>query len=443
MERHVIATRSGNRELRNLQTGYPSTGFDFADPRAIPPPGMHHLQRAGVVVTAHTLLQVDIVYVALRTISNNILAMAEGGLLPYTWGWSPDNIKYKKFVREERPILTNTFGGGALGGQGGTMMQCTGLDRTIWSMGLFGEAFWYVLRDPDLLAPMAVDVLHPAFMEVKRKDGKVTYTYGTGQNKKALPPENVIHIPLKSLPGASRALAPTEYAGVVGALAMAAYEFGSSWFSQGQAPDFILSTDQKLGTEEVERIADKFQLRHGGLSNAHLPVVLDSGIRADRVMASPDDAQYLNTLEYARQCIGAWFGLPPSRMPNALQRQPTAGPHTREEEMTSFVLDTLSGYTIPLREVFSGLLADGEFACFNESALDKPDSQFLAQKIQALRITQAYSINDVRVRELGVAPVDDPRADDPLAPLASNTAPSQTGSTAPQKAAGGLAPETK
>lgn len=422
---HVVATREGDYllEQRSVQPGYPASGYQFADPSAIPPPGMYHLQRAGVVVNAHVLLQIDVVYTALRIISNNILAM--GNPLPFTWGWSDDSIRYRQFIRDERPILSNTFGGGGLGGAAGSTMQCTGMDRTVWSMALFGEAFWYTLRDSKLLDVAAIEVLHPAFMEVERKDGRVKYTYGTGSNKKVLDPDNVIHIPLKSLPAANRALSPVDYAGVSAALAAAAYEFGSSWFSQGQAPDFILSTDQKLGTEEVERIADRFQIRHGGLQAAHLPVVLDSGIKADKVMASPDEAQYLNTLEYSRQVVGAWFGIPPSKLPNTLQRQPNTGAHVREEEQVAFELDCLTGYIAPLEEVFSALLPATEFAYFDRAALSRPDAQFLAQKIQALRITQAASINDVRVRELGWAPVEG--GDDVMAPLASNTAPSQTG----------------
>lgn len=453
-----IRTASKQVETRGLQTGYPFSGYNYADPSAIPPPGMYHLQRAGVMVNAHSLLQVDVVYMALRIISNNILRM--GNLRAFTWGMDKGNWPYKQYLAKQPDILSNTFGGGNLGGTAGSIMQCTGMDRTIWSMGLFGEAFWYILRDSDVLDPMAVDILHPAFMEVKRERKKITgsnptgitYTYGSGNNKTELDPANVVHIPLKSLPGANRGLSPTDYMGVVGALAIAAYEFGSSWFSQGQAPDFILSTDQKLGQEEVERIVDKFMIRHAGLSAAHTPVLLTSGIKAEKVMASPDEAQYLNTLEYSRQCIGAWLGLPPSKMPNALQRQPSAGPHTRQEEMMTFQVDTLGGYTIPLAEVHSAFLPQGQFACFNEHAVNMPDSQFMAQLIQALRITQAGSINDARVRELGWEPVEDDRADDPIQPLASNVAPSQTdgsqdehnppsstGSTAPQSAKQGKA----
>lgn len=437
-------------ERRTLQMGYPSSGYAMADPSAIPPPGLYHLQRAGVVVNAHTLLQVDVVYTALRIISNNILRM--GDLRPYTVGWY-EGVSYRNPIQDPRPILSNTFGGGNLGGVAGTMMQCTGRDRIIWSMGLFGEAFIYILRDDDLLNPLALDILHPAFMEVKRgkkgtpEEGQVIFSYGTGTNKQDLDPDNVIHLIGKSLPSANRALSPTDYAGVAGALAMAAYEFGSSWFAQGQAPDFILTTDQKLGQEEIERIADKFMLRHAGLEQAHTPVVMDSGIKVTEAMIAPDKAQFLNTLEYARQVIGQWFGVPPSKMPNALQRQPSAPPHVRQEENMSFLSDTLTQYTQPMEEMHSALLAEGEYAGFEENRLTNADAQFLAQKIQALRLTQAYSINDVRVRELQLPPINDPRADDPLTPLASNMSadgdpepPDSTGNTAPRTVKGGLAP---
>jgi len=407
-------------------------GYAYADPHAIPPHGWNNMARAGVLVTPHTLLQVDVVYTALRIISNNIIKM--GNLRAYAEGYSQDNVVYRQFLRQQPAILTNTFGGGNLGGIGGSMMQCTGIDRTIWSMALFGEAFWYILDRDRLERPRTIEVLHPAFMEVKIDDGQVQYLYGSSNNRQVLDLWNVVHVPMKSLPGARRALNPTDYAGVAGALAMAAYEFGSTWFSQGASPSFILSTDQKLGKDEIDRIAQKFLIEHSGLSQAHLPLVLDSGVKATKALNTPDEAQYLQTLEYARQVIGAWFGIPQSRMPNALQRQSPMPPHARQEEAIGFQLDTLSGYIVPLEEVYSALLPAGQFACFDEQQLSKPDAQFQAIKIQALRMTQAASINDVRTRELGWAPVDG--GDDVIAPFASNVAPGQTGSQAPQSSSG-------
>lgn len=426
---------AGAVEQRALgATNYPSA-YAYMDPSAIPPHGMNNMSRAGVLVTPHTLMQVDVVYTALRIISNNIIKM--GNLRAFRWQTDPVSGEcYRTFLPEQPPILTNTFGGGGIGGRYGALMQCTGMDRTIWCMALFGEAFWYILARDKLERPAVIEVLHPAFMEVKAEDGEVEFTYGSASNRKKLPVENVIHIPMKSLPGARRALNPVEYAGVAGALAMAAYEFGSAWFSQGASPSFILTTEQKLGQAEVTRIAEKFLVDHSGLSQAHLPLVLDSGVKAEKALASPDEAQFLNTLEYNRQVLGNWFGLPPSWMPNALLREQGPMPHARQEEMITFQQNTLSGYTVPLEEVVSALVpGDDVFAGFNESMLNRPDAQFLAQEIQALRMTQAATINDVRVRKLGWAPVEG--GDEVLAPFASNVAPGQTGTQAKQSPSNG------
>src|SRR6185437_7171713 len=132
---------------------------------------------------------------------------------------------------------------------------------------------------------------------------------------------------------------------------------------------FILSTDAKLGQEEVSRIANKFTIEHGGLGAAHLPLVLDYGLKAQKVMSSPDEAQYLHTLEYARNVIASWFGLPMSLLGNALERQTPQPAHTAEEETQKFLQHTLSGYMVPLEEAHSGLLPHGVRATFNENAL--------------------------------------------------------------------------
>lgn len=309
--RHVVATRRGNVSITEQRSGMSSSwggmgGYPIMDPAAIPPPGFSNQQRAGVLVTQHSLLQVDVVFTALRIISNNIIKM--GDLWPYKESLTDDNIVYREYQSKRPAILTDTFGGGDIGGRGGAMMQCTGRDRTVWSMALFGEAFWYVLERDSRVRPSCLEVLHPAFMEVKegkRRDGTTgrVFVYGTGSQKQELDPDDVIQIPFKSLPQAQRALSPITYAGVAGALAMAAYEFGSTWFSQGAAPSFILSTDVKLGQEEVQRIASKFSIEHSGLGAAHLPLVLDNGLKAEKVMSSPDEAQYLHSVDLAEEIL--------------------------------------------------------------------------------------------------------------------------------------------
>lgn len=372
------------------------------------------MQRAGVLVTQHSLLQIDVVFDALRIITNAILCMGDPRAYEEnTW----EGIPYREPLDKQPQLLTETWG---------HHFQYDGMRRTLMSMGLFGEAFWLVLARDRLAYPEALEVLHPAFMEVKDdKEGNTHYIYGTAMDRRELDPADVVHIPFMAMPQARRALSTVEYAGVAGALAMAAYEFGSSWFSQGASPSFILSTDQKLGREEVERIAQKFVIEHAGLQTAHMPLVIDSGLKADKVMASPDEAQYLQTLNFARQVIGSWFGVE-DFIPSALEPAAPPPPHTGQERIQKLITFTLSGYTRPIEEALSACLPRGIKAGFETSHLSQLDAQFLAQEMMAVRQTQSGTPNDVRVRKLHWPPLDHPAADEPISPLASNVAPSQT-----------------
>jgi HK97 family phage portal protein len=419
-------------EERSSIGGSWSNGYNYTDFSAVPPPGLTAMSRAGVLVTPSTLLQLDVVFTSLRLITTAILRT--GNLRAYEEKLSSENIPYRKYLKKQPSLLTSTFLGA-----NGKVYQYDGRRKTLMSMALFGESFWYILvRSKPAAYASAVEVLHPAFMEVKVASpqdvaarrasnvGESMYIYGAANDKKLLDPGDVVHIPFMSMPQARRGLSTTEYAGISAALALAAYEFGSTWFSQGAAPSWLLTTDQKLGQAEVERIADKFLVNNSGLGNAHHPLVLDSGIKPEKALSTPDEAQYLQTLQYARSVVAAWFGTD-ELIPDALLRQTPAPAHTAQEKMQRFTTLTLSGYTTPLEEVHSDLLPGEVKAAVEEHKLLTPDPQFLAQEIETLRGSQVATPNQIRVRKMGWPPSSDPAGDELVLPLASNVAPGQTG----------------
>lgn len=397
----------------SMMSSWPN-GWGFSDPSAIPPPGLYSQQRAGVPVTAHTSLQVDAVFTCLRVISNAIVKM--GNLRQYTEDLDQDNLPYRVWSNPQPIFLQNTFG---------KMWQYDGRRRTVMSLGLFGEAFWLTLLRDRLGYATALEVLHPAFVDVKinKETGETEYWYGTGVHKVLLESDDVTHIPFMALPGATRGLSSVEYGGVAFALAIAAMEFGQRWFAQGASPSFILSTDQKLGQEEVKRIAEKFLIEHSGLQSAHLPLVADSGLKVQKISSTPDEAQFINTLEYARMCIGSWFGLP-SHLLGGLADKGNVWGKTIEEEGFELEDFTFSGYTVPIEEATSSLLPTTKFAAFDMSMIRRANSADLAAEIMALRQTQVATQNDIRVRKLRWPPR--PGGDELIAPLASNVAPAQS-----------------
>jgi HK97 family phage portal protein len=224
-----------------------------------------------------------------------------------------------------------------------------------------------------------------------------------------------------AMPGATRGLSSVEYGGIVGALALAAMEYGQRWFAQGASPSFVLTTESKLGQEEVERIANKFLVQHSGLQSSHLPLILDSGMKAEKVQSTPDEAQFLLTLDYARMAVGAWFGLP-AHLVGVQADKPNIWGKTVEEMGFQLVDYTFSGYTVRLEEAFSSLLPRGTFAKLDEHAIQRASAADLAAEITAARQFTVLTPNDVRVMKFGVAPI--PGGDELISPAATNVAPS-------------------
>ena len=402
------------RESRGAMMASWPNGWGWNDPSAIPPPGLFQQQRAGVPVTAHTALQVDTVFTSLRVISNSIIKMGDPRC--FQWKFDSDNEPYRSFVQPWPAILTNTWG---------NMFQYDGTSRTIVSMALFGEAFWYTLLRDSTGYPSALEVLHPAFVSVEVDDtpgptyGQPLYFYGSGVNRKQLPTQNVTHIPFMALPGARRGLNSIEYAGVAYALALAAMEYGQRWFAQGASPSFLLSTEQKLGDTEVKRIAERFLVEHSGLQAAHLPLVVDSGLKVEKISATPDEAQYLNTLDHSRRSIAAWFGLPPHLVGSV--GEGNVWGKTVQEQGIQLVDFTLSGYIVRLEQAYTSLLPRGKFAALDDTEIARADATQIAQEIMAKRTTGVETQNEIRVRTLKRNPRKG--GDDLLAPLNSNTSP--------------------
>lgn len=382
-------------------------GYGLMDPAAIPPPGLYSGQRAGVQVNLKTALQIDAVMTSCRVISNALTML--GDPVAYTESLNGDNVPFRELLDEQPAILTNTWGPG--------IFQFDGMSRTATSLALFSEAFWYTLERDALGYPSCLEVLNPALVEIK-KDGRVYY--GSGSSKVELNPENLTHIPFMMLPGAQRGLNSIEYAGAVFAIALAAIEYGSRWFAQGASPSFILSTEQKLGQEEVKRIAEKFLIEHSGLSAAHLPVVVDSGLKVDKIQSTPDESQYLQTLEYARRVIAAYFGLP-SHLVGGMQNSSSVWGGTIEQQGIQMVQFTLSGFITRINQAYSSLLPKKTKAALITDPLTVPDSQTLARLIQMIRLGGVLTANEIRVKYFGLGPK--PGGDELISPLNSNTSP--------------------
>lgn len=409
----AFSRMSAARERRGaMMSSWPS-GWGWNDPAAIPPPGLFNSQRAGVPVTPHTVLQVGIVHRCVEVITNAIIQM--GNPQAYRTNLDKDSRPFRVYIANQPNILTNTFG---------NVSQTEGVTQTLTSMALFGEAFWFTLTRDFYGFPAQLEVLNPLFVTVNVDPNTMAplYYYGTGLNKKALPTEDVTHIKGLTMPGARRALSAIEYEGPAFAIALAALDYGSRWFAQGASPSFLLTTDQRVGKDEIQRIAEKFLVEHSGLQSAHLPLVVDSGMKVEKLGATPDEAEFIGTLDYIRQDIAGYFGLPPHLVGNQVGGDNWG--KGLEEMNFAFIDYTLSGYIMRLNEAYTGLLPRGQYASLDETTLARANAADRAREVQTLRTATVMTPNEIRRDYYSLPPLDGGDAID--SPLASNVA---TGST--------------
>jgi phage portal protein BeeE len=193
------------------------------------------------------------------------------------------------------------------------------------------------------------------------------------------------------------------------------------WFSQGGQPGYVLTTDNKLNPDDIDRIFEHILLEHSGLNKAYNPLILDSGVKPSITQMDPEKSQMNETLGYVRQEIAGYFGLPLHLVGAAGDSGNVWGKGIQEinYSMNDF---TLSGYRIPFEEAFSSIIPRGQYAKVNERAILRANSLDNSHASLANRQGAVTTPNEER-RLLGLPPLSEPSADSITTPLNSNIPP--------------------
>jgi HK97 family phage portal protein len=93
--------------------------------------------------------------------------------------------------------------------------------------------------------------------------------------------------------------------------AIAAENHSGKFFQNGVMPSVVLEYEGKMTKEVVEQLRDEFESRYGGGVNAHRPLILTGGTKAQALQMSATDAQLLETRNFQVIDIARAFGVPP------------------------------------------------------------------------------------------------------------------------------------
>ncbi len=151
--------------------------------------------------------------------------------------------------------------------------------------------------------------LHPAWMRVERRNGRVIYSYEDRSSpwSRSYAPADIIHV--RTLGDDLVGWSPIRLARESIGAGVAAARFAAKLFSNGARIGGILQVPGKL--KDRQKFTEEFNKAYASSENAHRTLVVDDGAKWISTSVPPDDAQFLETRKFQRSEIAAIYRVPP------------------------------------------------------------------------------------------------------------------------------------
>ena len=180
---------------------------------------------------------------------------------------------------------------------------------------LAGEAFWYLVRNGDNKKAKIsqIWILRPDWISIKTHEKQfiLGYEYRVpGQSAFPIKAENIIHF---------RNFNPTDpYRGmsIIRAAALTidtddfAEKYNRKFFINSAIPEIVLETDDKVDDDTFNRLRESWYNTYQGVDRAHLPAILEAGLKAHPFSVSQKDMEFLEGQKFNRDKIFAMFRVP-------------------------------------------------------------------------------------------------------------------------------------
>jgi HK97 family phage portal protein len=247
--------------------------------------------------------------------------------------------------------------------------------------------------------PTQIASVHPDEITPRRKlrSGPVEW-YRDNKPVERWPAGPLWHVPFHVVPGSPVGLSPLEFAAQTIGIGIVAQKYGAEWFNQGKIPPSTLVSDQiidgTLAAALKGRITDS--LNEGG------PLVLGAGLKFTPISVSPEEAQFLETIEANEDDIAAFF----------FRRPPGEGGSITYANVEARSLDlltyALTGWLVRFERAISRLRPGGRYDKFNVDAFLRTDAMTRAKVL------------DTQIRN-GTRSRDEARALDDMKPIPDGT----------------------
>lgn len=295
---------------------------------------------SNVSMTPLKAMRLAAVYACVRVVASSV------GSLPIEVSQADSSGNGRDLVRDDpRWLLLNEF----------PNPEMTGMElfeNWVAHAMLWGAGYLYIVRNGAGQAvelwPLRPDTTKP----MRSADGRLYYEteLPATHEKKALMPEQVI--PIHAVMGVS----PTMNARDMLATATAAQQYAGRFWQNNARPGGVIELPDGMDEDEMDEFVRRWKAGHEGLKRAQLVGILTSGATWKDVGISPEQAQFLETRQYAAKEIAMLHGVPPHRIGIT---EPGMSRISLEQQSIEFVTYTLREWIVRAEQALRVALFSG------------------------------------------------------------------------------------
>ena len=336
-----------------LRSAFKRDAAIFPGALAVPVPGSFRSSSAGTDVTDSTALSLMTFFAGVRIIADSITFLPLRAVKILGDG-----------TRSPLPVLPSQ-----VVSPFAVFSLQEGISQIVTSLILRGNAFLYSVAWDGAMNPIVWRILTPDQVIVDwNKQGQRQYKI----NNVLADPSRMTHLSNFMLPGSPKGAGIIEYCRNALGLGIALDEVAGSFFKNGIMSTGIISVDAPMPDEVARQTAQQFVQNHSGTKNAHLPIVMGGGAKYIPMSLTPEDAQFIQSRDFANISIATLLGIPPHLL--GMVDRTTSWGTGIEVQGRAFVDFTLRPYIQRLQTMFTGWLQTGVYAEFVTDALTRADS---------------------------------------------------------------------
>lgn len=205
-------------------------------------------------------------------------------------------------------------------------------------------------------------------------DNRIYYNINDRGKSERLPADQVFHVPGMGFDGVV-GYSPVRMAAEAIGIGMAAEQFSARFFGQGMNVGSVMETDKQLSDKAYERLREDFEARGSGLANSWRPLILEEGLKFNRIPMPLRDAQFIEGRKFTKDDICGLFRVPPHMIANLERATFSNIEHLSIEFVTYTLLPYLVAWekTIAWRLFTKREREQGYFAKINVEGLLRGD----------------------------------------------------------------------